>query len=41
MGGNEVRTILAQNINGFLNHRKWSQADLAAKADISIPFLKS
>jgi transcriptional regulator with XRE-family HTH domain len=39
MGGNEVRTILAQNIKGFRNHRKWSQADLAAKADISIPFL--
>jgi len=37
--GNEIRGILAQNIKSFRDHRKWSQADLAAKADISIPFL--
>jgi transcriptional regulator with XRE-family HTH domain len=39
MGGQEIRDILAQNIKSFRNHRQWSQADLAYKADISIPFL--
>jgi transcriptional regulator with XRE-family HTH domain len=39
MNGNEVRAVLAQNIKSIRIHRKWSQADLAEKADISIPFL--
>jgi transcriptional regulator with XRE-family HTH domain len=39
MGGQEVRDILAQNIKSFRSHRQWSQAELAYKADISIPFL--
>jgi transcriptional regulator with XRE-family HTH domain len=39
MGGQEIRDILAKNIKSFRNHRQWSQADLAYKADISIPFL--
>jgi transcriptional regulator with XRE-family HTH domain len=39
MGGDEVRGILAQNLKAFRNHRDWSQAVLAEKAGISIPFL--
>jgi len=39
MNGPEIRAILAQNIKSFRTHREWSQADLAEKADISIPFL--
>jgi transcriptional regulator with XRE-family HTH domain len=39
MGGDEVRGILARNLKAFRNHRDWSQAVLAEKAGISIPFL--
>ena len=39
MNGTIIREILAQNIKSFREHRKWSQADLAEYADISIPFL--
>ena len=39
MNGPEIRAVLAQNIKSFRIHRDWSQADLAEKADISIPFL--
>jgi transcriptional regulator with XRE-family HTH domain len=39
MDGQEIRAVLAQNIKSFRTHREWSQADLAEKADISIPFL--
>ena len=39
MKGSEIREILAQNIKIFREHRKLSQADLAANSDISIPFL--
>jgi len=39
MNGQEIRAVLAQNIKLFRIHRDWSQADLAEKADISIPFL--
>jgi transcriptional regulator with XRE-family HTH domain len=39
MDGPEIRAILAQNIKSFRTHREWSQADLAEKAGISIPFL--
>jgi len=39
MNGAEIRAVLAQNIKTFRINRGWSQADLAEKADISIPFL--
>jgi transcriptional regulator with XRE-family HTH domain len=39
MNGAQVREILARNIKSFREHRKWSQADLAAYSDISVPFL--
>jgi transcriptional regulator with XRE-family HTH domain len=39
MDGNEVRTLLSQNIKQFRVHRELSQADLAENAKISIPFL--
>jgi transcriptional regulator with XRE-family HTH domain len=39
MNGSEIRAVLARNIKSFRTHREWSQADLAEKADISIPFL--
>ena len=39
MNGPEIRAVLAQNIKSFRTHRDWSQADLAEKANISIPFL--
>jgi transcriptional regulator with XRE-family HTH domain len=39
MNGPEIRAVLAQNIKSFRTHREWSHADLAEKADISIPFL--
>ena len=39
MNGPGIRAVLAQNIKSFRIHRDWSQADLAEKADISIPFL--
>jgi transcriptional regulator with XRE-family HTH domain len=37
--GKDVRAILSQNIKRFRAHREWSQAELADRADISIPFL--
>ena len=39
MDGVKIRKILAQNIKSFREHRLWSQAELAANSDISIPFL--
>ena len=39
MDGVNIRKILGQNIKSFREHRLWSQADLAANSDISIPFL--
>ena len=39
VSGTEIRAVLAQNIKSFRIHREWSQADLAEKAGISIPFL--
>ena len=39
MDGAEIRKILANNIKSCREHRLWSQADLAAFSDISIPFL--
>jgi transcriptional regulator with XRE-family HTH domain len=39
VSGTEIRAVLAQNIKSFRLHRNWSQADLAEKAEISIPFL--
>lgn len=41
MTGNGIREILAQNIKTLRAHRQFSQAELAEKADISIPFLSS
>ena len=41
MSGIEIRAVLAQNIKSFRIHREWSQADLAEKAEISIPFLSN
>ncbi|MDR1786035.1 MAG: helix-turn-helix domain-containing protein [Spirochaetaceae bacterium] len=37
--GEELRSVLSRNIKLFREHRGWSQADLAEKAGISIPFL--
>lgn len=39
MDEEKIREILGQNIKSFREHRKWSQANLAEKSDISIPFL--
>ena len=39
MNGTEIREILARNIKSCREHRLWSQADLAAYSNISIPFL--
>ncbi|MCL2442827.1 MAG: helix-turn-helix domain-containing protein [Treponema sp.] len=39
MDGEKIRKILAQNIKHLREHRLWSQADLAANSDISVPFL--
>jgi len=39
VNGIKIREILAKNIKSFREHRLWSQADLAANSDISIPFL--
>ena len=35
----EIRDILGSNLKRYRNYRKFSQADLAEKLDISIPFL--
>ena len=39
MNGAEIRGVLAKNIKSCREHRLWSQADLAAYSNISIPFL--
>jgi transcriptional regulator with XRE-family HTH domain len=39
MDGTEIRGVLAKNIKSCREHRLWSQADLAAYSDISVPFL--
>jgi transcriptional regulator with XRE-family HTH domain len=41
MAGNNLRTILSVNLKLFRHHKGWSQAILAEKAGISIPFLSS
>ena len=35
----ELRTMFGRNIKAYRNRRNWSQAELAASADISINFL--
>jgi transcriptional regulator with XRE-family HTH domain len=37
--GNKLRMLLGQNIKQLRSSRRMSQADLAEKADISIPFI--
>jgi transcriptional regulator with XRE-family HTH domain len=39
MEGQELRAILGKNLKSYRGHRKWSQADLAEQADISVTFL--
>ncbi|MCL2138086.1 MAG: helix-turn-helix domain-containing protein [Treponema sp.] len=39
MKGTEIRRVLAKNIKFFRENRLWSQADLAANSEISVPFL--
>jgi transcriptional regulator with XRE-family HTH domain len=39
MSGQEIKTVLGKNIKLFRNHRNFSQAILAEKADISINYL--
>ena len=41
MTGTDVRTILAKRIKALRRGKKFSQAQLAEKADISIPFLSA
>ena len=41
MCGEEIRNVLAENIKLLRAQQKLSQADLAYKAEISIPFLSS
>ena len=41
MDGQEIKTVLGKNIKLIRNHRNYSQALLAEKADISITFLSS
>ena len=41
MTGNDIRTILSQNIKYLRRFRSFSQADLAEKAGISINFLSN
>ena len=41
MCGEEIRNALAENIKLLRAQQKLSQADLAYKAEISIPFLSS
>jgi len=35
----EIRSILSANLKRYRNYRKFSQAELAEKLDISIPYL--
>ena len=39
MNEHELRAILSANLKRYRNYRKLSQAELAEKLDISIPFL--
>ena len=39
MTENQLRTIVKTNIKRFRSNRKWTQAELAEKLDISINFL--
>ncbi|MCL2007036.1 MAG: helix-turn-helix domain-containing protein [Treponema sp.] len=39
MTEDQLRTIVRTNIKRYRNHRKWTQAELAEKLDISINFL--
>jgi transcriptional regulator with XRE-family HTH domain len=39
MTENELRAIVRTNIRRYRNYRKWTQAELAEKLDISINFL--
>jgi transcriptional regulator with XRE-family HTH domain len=41
MVGSDLRTILSRNIKLYRNRRSLSQAELAARADISIAFLSN
>jgi len=41
MRGEDLRLVLSQNIKQFRSFRKLSQADLAEKAKISIPYLSA
>lgn len=41
MTGEEVRNTLAKNIKKFRAQKGFSQAQLAEKADISLPFMSS
>jgi transcriptional regulator with XRE-family HTH domain len=39
MDEQDLRAILSKNLRKYRNYRKFSQAELAEKLDISIPFL--
>ena len=39
MRGSEIREVFGKNVKVYRNRRKWSQADLADYANISINFL--
>jgi transcriptional regulator with XRE-family HTH domain len=39
MAGKELRTLLSGNIRALRHDKGWSQAELAEKAGVSIPFL--
>ena len=41
MDGQEIKTILGQNIKNLRSCRQYSQAELAEKADISIIYLSN
>jgi len=41
MDGEELKTVLGQNIKNLRSHRQYSQAELAEKADISIIYFSS
>jgi len=41
MGGEEIKTLLGSNIRNLRAQRRYSQAELAEKADISIIYLSN
>ena len=41
MDGQEIKAVLGDNIRNIRIHRRYSQADLAEKADISIIYLSN